>query len=122
MEMNISGYKVFYDCKDEGLFYAKEHDLEVEDLHDGYLTEKETVTEDSGNDEVLVDEDLDMKTTFKFGLRESNNLDGEAKGEETVKVKEVKSDFVSPETAPIVANSDQKSLSSNQALKKLEEG
>ena len=40
-------------------------------------------------------------------------------GKETVQVKEVKSDFISPGTAPIAANSVQKSLSPNQALKKL---
>ena len=38
---------------------------------------------------------------------------------ETVQVKEVKSDFISPGTAPIAANTVQKSLSPNQALKKL---
>ena len=62
---------------------------------------------------------MELKTTFKFGIRESNNLDGEAKGEETVQVKEVKSDFESPGTARIVVNSDQKSLFQNQAMKKL---
>ena len=40
-------------------------------------------------------------------------------GEETVQVKEVKSDFESPGTDPIVANSDQKSLFPNQAMEKL---
>ena len=84
MEMDISGYKVFDDkhSKDEeGLLNAKEHDLKVKDLHDGYSPEKETVMEDSGNDEVLVDEGMELKTTFKFGLRKSNNLDEEEKSE-----------------------------------------
>ena len=40
-------------------------------------------------------------------------------GAETVQVKEVKSDFESPGTALIVANSDQKSLFHNQAMEKL---
>ena len=75
-ELVISCYEVSDDkhCKDEGLFYAKEHDLEVGNLHD----------EDSGNDEVLVDEGLELKTTSECGLRESNSLDEESKGEETV--------------------------------------
>ena len=40
-------------------------------------------------------------------------------GQETVQVKEVKSDFISPGTVPIAANSNQTSLSPNQAFKKL---
>ena len=39
--------------------------------------------------------------------------------DEVVQVKEVMSDLTSPETAPIAANCDQKSLSPNQALSKL---
>ena len=122
MKMDIYGYDVFDDkhSKDEeGLFNAKEHNLEVGNLHDGYSTEKETVTEDSGNDEVVVDEGMEMIATTECGLRESNSLDEEAKGEEHVQVKEVKSDFESPGTAPTVVNSDQKSLSPNQALEEL---
>ena len=83
MEMDISGYEVFdnkHSKDEEGLLNAKEHDLKVEDLH---LTEKETITEDSGNDEVLVDKGMDLIISFKCGLRESNILDEEAKGEET---------------------------------------
>ena len=117
MEMDISGFEVFGDkhSKDEGLFNDKEYALEVRNLHDDY----ENVTEDSGKDEVLAEEGMEMKTTTECGLRESNSLDEEAKGEEPVQVKEVKSDLESPGTAPIVVNSDQKSLSPNQALKKL---
>ena len=68
MEMDVSGYKVFDDkhSKDEeGLFNVKEHDLEVGNLYDDYFTEKETVKKDSGCDEVLVDEGIELKTTFK---------------------------------------------------------
>ena len=108
VDMDISGYEVFDDkhSKDEeGLFNVKEHDSEVENL------KEETATEDSRNAGDLVDEGMELKTTIECGLRESNSKDEEAKGEETVQVKEVKSDFVSPETAPIpiIANSDRKS-------------
>ena len=41
------------------------------------------------------------------------------KGEETAQVKEVKSDFKSPGTAPIVADPDQNSLFMNQVMKEL---
>ena len=71
-----------------------------------------------------VDEKLEFTMIAKLCVakepgRVDDSKEYKAEGEETVQVKEVKSDFESPGTAQIVANSDQKSLFQNQAMEKL---
>ena len=71
-----------------------------------------------------VDEKLEFTMIAKLCVakepgRVDDSKEYKAEGEETVQVKEVKSDFESPETAPILASSDQKSLFLNQDMKKL---
>ena len=61
---------------------------------------------------------VETKSPKKLKLQRKKMMT-KLKGEETAQVKEVKSDFKSPGTAPIVADPDQNSLFMNQVMKEL---